>query len=335
METDHRKNSYPTIKDIAKLSNVGIATVSRVINNSGKVSESTKKRVLEVIEETGYSPNLNARSLSSKKSYSLSYVVPDMGNSFYGIIYSSLESTLIKSNYRTIVFPLINDFDLQKIKQKTDLIYQTDGVFLTSLSVSKIFRSKIPHKKIILIDTADSRFDSVYIDNYKVGQMAGEYLLKNSRPDSLFYLVTFKELENEFTSNVFSKRDKGFTDFMKSHGKNVKITYADLMWNGGYEAMKKSLKRKTGNYISVFSACDMLGLGVKMFMDKKGLVPKKDYSLISVDDLPQGEMSGLSTIKQPIENFGKIATEMFISYSEGRKNLIHKELKCKLIERET
>ncbi|HOO74722.1 MAG TPA: hypothetical protein PLS66_05480, partial [Tepiditoga sp.] len=65
------------------------------------------------------------------------------------------------------------------------------------------------------------------------------------------------------------------------------------------------------------------------------LVPKKDYSLISVDDLPQGEMSGLSTIKQPIENFGKIATEMFISYSEGRKNLIHKELKCKLIERET
>lgn len=47
METDHRKNSYPTIKDIAKLSNVGIATVSRVINNSGKVSESTKKEFLK------------------------------------------------------------------------------------------------------------------------------------------------------------------------------------------------------------------------------------------------------------------------------------------------
>lgn len=103
---EKKKNPNPTIKDVARLANVGIATVSRVLNNSEKVSEKTREKVLEIIEELGYSPNINARTLSSKNINSLSFVTPDMGNEFYGIMYSLLEKKISRNNYRLIVFPL-------------------------------------------------------------------------------------------------------------------------------------------------------------------------------------------------------------------------------------
>ncbi|PNR95808.1 LacI family DNA-binding transcriptional regulator [Petrotoga sp. 9PWA.NaAc.5.4] len=336
MKNGHdKKNTNPTIKDVAKIANVGIATVSRVLNNSGKVSEKTRERVIEVIEELGFSPNIHARTLSSKNINSLSFVVPDMGNEFYGIMYSLLESRLSKHNYRLIVFPLIDQISLEKIKQNTDIIYQTDGVFISSLSVTNIFQSRIPQKTIVLIDSFDERFDSVYVDNENIGRTAADYLLKNSPTKTNFYLVTFKELNNEFTSFVFAKRDKGFLEVMEKHNKKVKIIYADLLWEGGYKALESHIKNKPKNYISVFATCDMLGVGAKKYLEEKNIVPKRDYSLISVDNLPISRLFKLSTIRQPITEMVEIAYEMFISSSNGRKKVENYKLEGKLIERET
>jgi len=299
------------------------------------VSEKTREKVLSVIEELAYTPNIHARTLSSKNIESLSFVVPDMGNEFYSIIYSLLEKRLSRSNYRLIVFPLIDQVALQKIKQNTDMIYQTDGVFICSFSISKISQNRTPPKKIILIDSFDDRFDSVYVDNEKIGETAAEYLLKNSPHKTNYYLITFKELDNEFTSFVFEKRDKGFLRVMKQHNKRVKVVYADLMWDGGYKAMESLIKRKPKNYVSIFSTCDMLGVGVKKYLEEKNMIPKKDYSLISVDNLPISRLFRLTTIRQPLSEMAEIAYRMFISSLKGRDKIEHHKLTCKIVERET
>lgn len=332
---EKKRNPNPTIKDVARLANVGIATVSRVLNNSDKVSEKTKEKVIEIIEELGYTPNISARTLSSKNINSLSFLTPDIGNEFYGIMYSLLEKRISNHNYRLIVFPLIDQISLEKIKQNTDLVYQTDGVFISSFSVSSIFQNRIPPNKIILIDSFDERFDSVYVDNYDIGRKAAEYLLKNSPDKSTFYLVTFKELYNEFTSFVFKKRDEGFLEVMDKNNKEVKIIYSDLMWDGGYKSFEKIIKKKPRNYLSIFATCDMLGVGVKKFLEEKRMIPKKHYSLIGVDNLPISRLFKLTTIRQPISEMVEIAYEMFISYLNGRNKVEHFKLDGKLIERET
>ena len=323
----------PTIKDVARLANVGITTVSRVLNNSGKVHEKTRTKILKIIDELGYVPNMNARFLSSKKSYSLSFVAPDVGTKFFGIMYTEMEKRLSLNNYRLIYFPLIDDFSLQMIKRKTDIIYHTDAVFLASIPVKNIFKDKIPTKKLILMDSKDERFDSVYVDNYKIGQMAAEYLLKNSDKDTEFYLITFKEFKNEFNSGVFEKRGQGFIDTIGKE--KVNIFYGDLRWNGGYKACEKLFKEKKERKIAVFTISDIIGYGTKIFFDKNGYIPNKDYNLISTDDLPQSKIIGLTTIKQPIAMMAKQACELFFSHLNGRKNIKNIELEAKLLQRES
>ena len=72
-----------TIKDVAKQANVAISTASRVINNSGYVSEDTRQRVEEAIKRLGYVPNSIARSLKWKQTFSIGLIVSDIGNPFY------------------------------------------------------------------------------------------------------------------------------------------------------------------------------------------------------------------------------------------------------------
>jgi len=332
-----KSNKAPTIKDVAKKSHTGIATVSRVINNSGKVSENTKNRILKAIDELGYTPNLHARSLSSKKGNSISLVIPDMGE-FYGILYKYIEKNLAQMGYRVIVFPLVDEISLAKIKNKADLIYQTDAVFISSLSVRKIFKDKIPQKKLILVDSKDDRFDSIYIDNYDIGVKAAEYLLSKSKTTEKYLLISFKELENDFTSHVFKYRDEGFLDTMKKHKKRVKKIDADLYWDGGYEAMKKYSSKNSINKskVNVFATCDMLGFGVRNFFNEKNLLPNKNYNLIGVDDIPISKVIGLTTIHQPLELMADNAVGIFKKFLENKeKKITHKKIESKLIVRET
>ncbi|MDO7976913.1 LacI family transcriptional regulator [Oceanotoga sp. DSM 15011] len=326
-------NSYPTIKDVAKKANVGIATVSRVLNNSEKVSEKTRKRVLQIVEDLGYSPNLHARSLSSKKGNSVSLVVPSIGNEVYATIYSALEKELSKKGYRMIVFPLMDNLSLQKIKQKTDLIYQTDGVFIASLCINKIFKDNPPNKKIVLIDSFDERFDSVHIDNFEVGVNAAKYLLQKQKDDSDFFLISYKEVQDEFTSTVFENRDRGFVETLEKNGKKPNIIYTDLNWDSGFKLAKRIASKKKHNLI--FSTADKIAFGLKAFFDQNIYTPDEDYNMISVDDLPFSKVTGLTTIRQPFEKMAKEATNLYFSYIEGNEDIKNIKLKTKLIIRET
>lgn len=80
-----------SIKDIAKLSGVSVATVSRVINDNGRFSEETREKVLAVIKETNYQMNFSAKSLRMNKSFSVGILVPDISNYFSLALFSKLK----------------------------------------------------------------------------------------------------------------------------------------------------------------------------------------------------------------------------------------------------
>lgn len=92
-----------SIKDIAKLSGVSVATVSRVINNNGRFSEETRKKILDVIEETGYQMNFSAKSLRMNKSFSVGILVPDISNYFFSDVVQKIEEELFELGYSTII----------------------------------------------------------------------------------------------------------------------------------------------------------------------------------------------------------------------------------------
>ena len=92
-----------TIYEVSKLAGVSLATVSRVINNSGTVRPKTEQKVLSAIAELGYRPNSSAQSLASKKSNSVGVLIPELYGPFFGAMLSSIESELHKAGKRVIV----------------------------------------------------------------------------------------------------------------------------------------------------------------------------------------------------------------------------------------
>ncbi len=92
-----------SIKDIANITGVSTATVSRVINNNGRFSEETRLKVEQAIKDTGYQTNFNAKSLRINKSYSVGILVPDITNSFFGNVVKEIEIELFNHDYSTII----------------------------------------------------------------------------------------------------------------------------------------------------------------------------------------------------------------------------------------
>ena len=92
-----------SLKDIAILSGVSVATVSRVINDNGRFSEETRQKVLKVIEETGYKMNYNAKSLRMNRSFSIGILVPDISNYFFSDVVQKIEEILFDKGYSTII----------------------------------------------------------------------------------------------------------------------------------------------------------------------------------------------------------------------------------------
>ena len=91
-----KNNKKISIKEIAELSGVSVATVSRVINNNGRFSEETRKRVLDIIEKYDYTTNMAAKSLRVSKSNTIGVIVPDINNLFFAeLVFLSLSTVVI------------------------------------------------------------------------------------------------------------------------------------------------------------------------------------------------------------------------------------------------
>ena len=99
------------IRDIAKIVGVSSTTVSRVINCSGYVKEETKKKILQVIQETGYVPNEVARSLSSRESSGIAVLVPDITNEFFSALIRGIGSVAEEEGYRLILCDTAEDMN--------------------------------------------------------------------------------------------------------------------------------------------------------------------------------------------------------------------------------
>ena len=102
------------IKEMAKLAGVSCATISRVLNDSGYVKEDTRKKVMEIIREYNYTPNMIARSLSSKDSFNIGVIIPNVGEKQYGKILEGAAKETAKHGYNLVFMDSENDQNTEK-----------------------------------------------------------------------------------------------------------------------------------------------------------------------------------------------------------------------------
>ncbi|HPE68133.1 MAG TPA: LacI family DNA-binding transcriptional regulator [Thermotogota bacterium] len=326
------------ISDVAKLADVSVGTVSKVLNGDSSVKEKNRLKVLQSMKELGYHPNLHARNLSSGKTGLISVILPTIGHEFNGRLVNALDSVFRSKQLDTVVFPLLSQERLRRLGDPFHLLYHTDGMVIASLFPGVFGKHGVLlQKPAVLVDTCEEGFDSFFIDNHRGGQLAGEKLFLFPQPR--VFVVGGLETDPEFSSGAFSDRLNGFVEAMEFRGMErdtMRFLPVPLDWNQGYDAAKQVFSSCANP--SVFCLSDILAAGFLAAANQLGKTPGEDFCLVGFDNLSSSEKLGVATVAQPVEEMGEQAANWLVQrlfHPNDSQPIVHRALQPAYIQRQS
>jgi len=338
-----------SIKEVAELAQVSIATVSRYVNSPEQVRAPTAKRVAEAIKKTGYKTNALARNFRMGRTEQIMVVVPSIGIPFYGPIMQGVRKIADAAGYHILVMETAyNSVEFDDFS-KMVMSKQTDGIILLS-TISPFndpnLLSNGTHPPIVLglegISAELSHFPCVCIDNEAAARDAIQYLI-NLGHQKIGYLnghINFKSDEIDFESELTKGRTLGFRNAMSSHNIPVNeewVIRAPISMEGGRQAVQRLLTLPSIP-TAICCANDEMALGAMYEIKKAGLRVPEDISVIGFYNMLYGKISDppLTTIEQPAEKIGERSMQRLLKLIEGKSVDNKMEIVShQLIERES
>lgn len=307
-----------TLKDIARLANVSVATVSRTINNDGSVTPETQERIRQIIHETGYVPNYMGKQLRQARTNKILVLLPTISNSFYGEILRGIEDFAYERDYSVLVCD--TRFDAKVEKRCLDLLLtrQVDGVisFLSKMSDSVLQKvaAQYPYVQCCEV-SANVSCPKAAIDNFQAAFDATTYFLQKGY--RRIALIT-----GSLYPYACAARNHGYRaalDAAKVPINDDLIVSTDFSYSGGAEACQKlfSLPQRPD---ALFALSDTMAVGAMYTLERLGVHAGTDIEVIGFDndDISEFHTPTISTISQPRYEFGQTATELLF---EKIKNL--------------
>lgn len=340
----------PTLRDVAKQANVSTSTISRVLNNkttSIPISEETRQRVLQAVQDVGYKPNMVARQLARKQSFSLicaivPYSVPSvLSHPFYMMVLRGIADICQKQGYAiTIYFTDTANPDLTAVAQDYDRVLEipADGIILATTRdndqfIPRLQADNIPFVHIgRLLNSSEPKSPCVDVDNYMGARLATEHLLARG-----YRLIATITGDLNMASGV--DRLRGFQDALHEAGYSVPpewIITGKFDPQSGYLGMK-TLLAGTQKPTAVFAASDSSAIGVMQAVQEQGLSIPQDIAIVGYDDIPEAAntVPTLSTIRQSAATLGEKAAEILLGIIENRPQESSLILQPELVIRES
>lgn len=327
----------PNIRDVAKLANVSIATVSRVINGSKNVSDETRKKVLRAINELGYKPTASFKDYNKGLLRTIGVMIPDIRGYHYGDILKAIEDHAYRRGFDIMVaFPKMDSKEEAHILDEY-FRRKVDGVIIGELFGNEniIRRFELSGIPIVMVDfdIDELNFDVVNVNNIAGGFMAIKYLYQNGHRNVLY-------LPGPPNSPASVNREKGILKFIEHESSDVSVLFSEVRgYNSpdGYDGVRKHLKKHGLNFTAIFAVNDGVALGAIDCLREHGLDVPVDVSVIGFDDAPYAAFAHprLTTIAQPREEMGLIAAQLLIERITRRTHRLPKTvtLPVKLVER--
>jgi LacI family transcriptional regulator len=301
-----------TIYDIASAAGVSIATVSRVFNHSPRVSPAARERVLAKARELGYVPHPSARSLARRRSHWISAVIPMMTSYFYLEVLRGVQDRLAGLDFDLVVHSTPS---METIDDQLASVFQrgrSAGVLLfsTPLNETRMELLGASRQPVVLVDVHHGAFDSVSIDNELGGYLATRHLLEQG----------YRRI-GIITANAASapsfERAQGYRRALVEAGLTLDEALVsssdDLDYHGfteeaGRTAMESFLALDRPPE-AVFAVSDIQALGAMQALKQRETAP---VALIGFDDIMISKYVGLSTLRQPMYEMGRVALETLL-----------------------
>jgi LacI family transcriptional regulator len=295
-----------TIKDVAQRAGVGIGTVSRVLNQSGPVSDATRARVLDAIAALEFRPSHSARQLATAQTYTIGVIVPFLTRPFYVAVLRGIEAMIASTRYH------LHIFNIETAEKRdyyfTELPYRgrIDALIVLSLvlsdeHVARLHAAGIP---TLLLDTRHPELPSIAFDNAAGARQAVEHLIELGHR-RIAYISGLAQPELDFRSNY--ERLSGYQSALQAHGLPARPEYV-LMDGDGHAMglqMAEQLLALDAPPTAIFAASDELAIGALQAAQRRGLRVPHDLAVIGYDDIDLAPFFGLTTIRQPMTELGQ------------------------------
>jgi len=309
-----------TIRDVASRAGVSYQTVSRVINGRPDVADETRQRVQEVIKALGYRPSAIARSLTSKRTYTLGLITADFSDYFFTQVIVGAEAEARRHGYFFMLCSTERNeadepeyFRLLTERNVDGVLFARPSTENDNRHIISLLRQGMP-----LVTTAyhvpGEELTVVDIDNVSGGFDATQHLL-----DAGHRHIAMVTGPKGWKS--VADREEGYRRALEQAGIDYDerlVASGDWSYASGYRAMQ-SLIERGARFTAVFVQSDTMAIGAIRALQEAGRSIPKDVAIIGYDDIPAAAycVPALSTIRQPMQQVGQIATRLLIDAING------------------
>lgn len=318
-----------TIKDIAKICNVSISTVSRAMNNDPGINAQTKERVLRVVKEFNYIPNNSARNLKMQESNTIALLLKGVSNPFFYEMLPDFQKRLEKEGYEYMIHVADEDGDEVKIAEGLAKEKRLKGMILLGgrfdYPGAELQNIRIP---FVLVSVASStteiskhkRFNSVSIDDRKESYKVIDYLAKKGHRH--IAIISGRETDD----TVGSLRLDGYKAALADNGLPFEQRLVGYMRKdipeyteaNGY-AVAKALLQENKDITAIFAISDRLAIGVYKAIADAGLRIPDDISVVGFDgiEMTRYTIPSMTTVKQPKDAMVNSSVDLLMSSIHG------------------
>ncbi|MGZ7443994.1 LacI family DNA-binding transcriptional regulator [Paenibacillus sp. TH7-28] len=306
-----------TIKDVAELAGVSIATVSRMINQNGYVSKQAEQRIMDAMEQLGYEP-LIFRRLADHSMPTIALILPDITNPFFSELARAVEDICQQRGY-TVFFCNSDNRDFKEKsylealrKRRIDgIIYASN--YLTQEELNKLRRDNIP---VVVLDRSSDTGKCTLIrcNNYEGAQLAVKHLLD----------IGCKKIAHIYGPQEIvtaQERLNGYEDYVKSFSWYTPSLMAPghFQLEGGMQAVETLLLRHP-DIDGIFAGNDFMAIGALKALHRKGVKVPEDIAVCGFDGIKLAEIiePELTTVAQPIYEMGEKAARTLVQQIEAR-----------------
>jgi DNA-binding LacI/PurR family transcriptional regulator len=308
----------PTIYDVARLAGVSTATVSRALNGTGQIAPATRAAIEDAVVQLGYRPNTIARSLVTKSTETIAFLLPDITNPFYAALVSGIQQVALRRGHTMLL--CTTDGDPEQEEQYLSLLRakQVDGALVDGLVLppERIARFVEEGFPIVCLDrdVDSAAVPLVQVDNRLGARMATEHLLSLGHT-RIAHVAGAEEL------GISAERIAGYQEALAAADVAADarlVLSGGFTEEGGHEATRSLFESGVG-FTAVFAANDLSAIGSVNAVAERGLRVPDDVSVIGFDDLRLSAFTSppLTTIHQPAVEIAERATEILIDLTHG------------------
>ncbi|WP_173915252.1 LacI family DNA-binding transcriptional regulator [Halobacillus sp. Marseille-Q1614] len=328
----------PTISDVAKLSGLSKATVSRVINNHPYIAKEKRERVEKAMKELGYVPNPSARRLRGSLTSTIGVIVPRIVNPFFSYLVNAIEQAAFKNNYQVLIFQSNENKDkeiyfLNLLKNR-----QVDGIVMTSIENDwDVIEPYTQYGPIVL---CNEYLNKSNVPMVRLDQVKGAYIGTKHLIDKGHTKIAY------CTGGLFAEdgkdkdRNKGYQQALEEAGLTLNPNWIFINKHTTEDGKKvmKQMMAMNDKPTAIFTGSDEIAAGVIIEAKEHGLKVPEDIAVIGFDDQPAAEMMEpkLTTIRQPINDLGEKSVEQLISLMNHKEAAVENvELPVELLVRDS